>query len=259
MEENDRLVSGNMGFFCNNQRIYSKSTQSLAGGIFTLLLIIIPTILFYVYIPTTFKNTPSVVLIYIFSIAAFLLVILLWFDTATSSPGYLNINTSTEEDFNKTEPYVTISDQKIMLKYCQTCKTVRDVRSMHCSLCGYCIKKHDHHCAFVSNCIGENNNNKFVYFLCSVVLHALCILIPSLMTVSSMKDMVPKVYYNMAMFLSVYSGLFFFGILAFLIFHLYLIARNRTTNEYIRNQYDAGLFDKGCVENFKEVFMKINK
>lgn len=36
----------------------------------------------------------------------------------------------------------TISDRNFMLKYCKTCKIVKDVRVFHCKYCNLCIMRH---------------------------------------------------------------------------------------------------------------------
>lgn len=39
------------------------------------------------------------------------------------------------------------------------------MRGKHCSRCGICISKFDHHCFLVGGCIGERNHFKFLAFL----------------------------------------------------------------------------------------------
>ena len=186
-----------------------------------------------------------------------MLCLLTWVDAATTIPGYLEKNTLTEDEFKTKTPSVMIKGQTIILKYCNTCNTVRDVRSMHCSICGYCIKKHDHHCGFVANCVGEKNISKFVYFLSSIVIHSLVIFITSVIVTSNLSDKnydMSNSNYIICLVISAYSGIFLLGMGGFLVFHLYLISKNRTTNEYIRNLYREDLFKESCSDNFKEAF-----
>lgn len=126
---------------------------------------------------------------------------------------------------------------------------------MHCSICGFCIKKHDHHCGFVANCIGERNIKKFIYFLSSIIIHSLAVCIPCIIIYSRMEGgFKSEIGHSITLAVLCMSAIFFLGMSCFLIFHLYLISINRTTNEHIRNQYDKNLFNEGCSENFREVF-----
>jgi hypothetical protein len=59
---------------------------------------------------------------------------------------------------------------------CRKCSTVRPERAHHCSICDRCIKRMDHHCPWVNNCIGEGNQKYFILFtmyICLVSFHTL--------------------------------------------------------------------------------------
>ena len=56
-------------------------------------------------------------------------------------------------------------EQKDKDLYCKICKANRPQRAHHCRVCGVCILKMDHHCPWIVNCIGENNEREFIYFL----------------------------------------------------------------------------------------------
>ena len=51
---------------------------------------------------------------------------------------------------------------------CRTCGFSKPARSKHCSICKVCVAKHDHHCIWVMNCIGQGNYAYFVAMLLSV-------------------------------------------------------------------------------------------
>uniref|UniRef100_A0A2P2M1H3 S-acyltransferase n=1 Tax=Rhizophora mucronata TaxID=61149 RepID=A0A2P2M1H3_RHIMU len=48
---------------------------------------------------------------------------------------------------------------------CTTCKIVRPLRAKHCSTCDRCVEQFDHHCPWISNCIGKKNKWDFFMFL----------------------------------------------------------------------------------------------
>lgn len=54
---------------------------------------------------------------------------------------------------------------------CYTCKSEKNCRAKHCTDCGYCIDKFDHHCTWLDNCIGLNNQRAFVFHLCCLLYY----------------------------------------------------------------------------------------
>ncbi|OII71968.1 DHHC zinc finger domain-containing protein [Cryptosporidium andersoni] len=58
-----------------------------------------------------------------------------------------------------------ISSAPVLPKICVTCRTERPFRAHHCSECGYCIQRFDHHCVWIDTCVGLGNQRSFVLFL----------------------------------------------------------------------------------------------
>ena len=93
----------------------------------------------------------------------------LFLAAAWKDPGYLK---RTESDslfvlLQKYEPYLICAD----------CTVWRPARSRHCQCCDRCVEKFDHHCPWLSTCIGARNLGLFYAFLLTTQLSLLiCVL-----------------------------------------------------------------------------------
>ena len=60
-----------------------------------------------------------------------------------------------------------VLDNKSLRRICPYCKENKTDFTVHCYYCGICIENYDHHCIWLSNCIGKNNIFTFrVFLLC---------------------------------------------------------------------------------------------
>jgi ankyrin repeat protein len=66
----------------------------------------------------------------------------------------------------------TVDDER----FCVVCELVRPVRARHCRLCGMCVSRYDHHCAWTDNCVGYNNHRGFLVFCATSCVSLLLIL-----------------------------------------------------------------------------------
>ncbi|XP_074653088.1 palmitoyltransferase ZDHHC3-like [Tubulanus polymorphus] len=60
---------------------------------------------------------------------------------------------------------------------CMKCETYRPPRAHHCRTCRRCVRRMDHHCPWINNCVGEYNQKYFIQFLFYVGVAALYALI----------------------------------------------------------------------------------
>lgn len=60
---------------------------------------------------------------------------------------------------------------------CALCGAVQPPRARHCLACGRCIRGMDHHCPWVNNCVGEDNQKYFVLFALYAALAGLHVLL----------------------------------------------------------------------------------
>jgi hypothetical protein len=248
-----------------NQTRRFPSKTNFGGFVTTLFMFTILTFLYLICNINLIKLFPKDKLYYIFTfiiIIIFLIITLLFFfDVSTSIPGYQKGEKISEKDFASLSPTKTIKNHTFILKYCHTCKIVRDIRTFHCKYCGICIERHDHHCTFVSNCIGKKNHKLFFYFLIICFFHLLHIVIFDgciLLQVSKLEKEKESSELIIITFLSgiviVFAGFFICFIITMIITHIQLISKNQTTNETIRNKDNYIVFNRGCCNNWKEVF-----
>lgn len=63
--------------------------------------------------------------------------------------------------------------QKEEWTVCTRCETYRPPRAHHCRICRRCVRRMDHHCPWINNCVGEYNQKYFIQFLIYVGLASL--------------------------------------------------------------------------------------
>ncbi|KAK6131461.1 hypothetical protein DH2020_034802 [Rehmannia glutinosa] len=274
---------GNNIFFLGGRLIFGPDARSL---LVTLLLIIVPVIIFCVFVARHLRHEFSsynagyaiLVAAIVFTIHVLVLLLL----TSSRDPGIVPRNSHPPEEefrydtsasvevggrqtpslqFPRTKE-VMVNGLPVRVKYCDTCMLYRPPRCSHCSICNNCVERFDHHCPWVGQCIGLRNYRYFFCFVSSATL--LCIYVFAISALyikilmddhhstvwKAMKESPASVVLMAYCFIS----LWFVGGLTG--FHLYLISTNQTTYENFRYRADnrINVYDRGCLNNFLEVF-----
>ena len=203
----------------------------------------------------------------IISIIILIITLIFYFELFTSIPGYQKGKKISLTEFLELKPAKIINNKIFNLKYCQTCSIIKELRTFHCKICGICIERHDHHCSFASNCIGKNNYKLFFYFLIISLIHLLPIcffegyffyrisyLKKNINKENDIKDFNFISFFFIGIVVLILVCFFIFFLITSIISHIYLISINKTTNESIRKIDISENFNKGCYNNWKEIF-----
>ncbi|CAI5472810.1 unnamed protein product [Closterium sp. Yama58-4] len=148
----------------------------------------------------------------------------------------------------------------VEVRRCKRCLQFKPPRAHHCSVCGRCILKMDHHCVWVINCVGAKNYKQFLLFLFYTFLETAVVavaLLPHFIdfftTPPSASDDATKLA---TVFLSfVLNIAFAVSLLGFLIMHVSLVLGNTTTIEaFEKRGSHRWRYDLGRRRNFEQVF-----
>ncbi|CAI9116490.1 OLC1v1017651C1 [Oldenlandia corymbosa var. corymbosa] len=274
---------GSNKFFLGGRLIFGPDARSL---LVTLLLIIVPVIVFCVFVAShlrhQFKSYNAGYLILAVAVVFTIHVLVLLLLTSARDPGIVPRNAHPPEEefrydtsasveiggrqtpslqFPRTKE-VMVNGMPVRVKYCDTCMLYRPPRCSHCSICNNCVERFDHHCPWVGQCIGLRNYRYFFCFVSSATLLCIYVFAFSAFYIKVLMDSDHGTVWkamkespaSVVLMAYCFISLWFVGGLTG--FHLYLISTNQTTYENFRYRADNRLnvYDRGCLNNFMEVF-----
>lgn len=119
--------------------------------------------------------------------------------------------------------------KKELIKMCPLCNEYKPLRAHHCSICGICVLKMDHHCPWINNCVGQNNLRYFILFLTHTILGTTFVSILSTPIFFTNKTSSLPVEFN---FVCVFCLSCFFILLVFNTWNWFLCLNGNTTIEF---------------------------
>ncbi|XP_023117732.1 palmitoyltransferase ZDHHC12-A isoform X2 [Amphiprion ocellaris] len=191
----------------------------------------------------------------------FLLVVLsvlLYFTVSLMDPGFVLTDTvkGVHGSSEETESMIPESSTP-RLRRCGFCLLQQPMRAKHCQTCKRCVRRFDHHCPWMENCVGERNHRWFVVYLLVQLLVLLWALHVALSGISS--GVTWELWFRGNGFLLAalaVVGVFSVVVALLLGCHLYLVSVNCTTWEFMsrhrisylktfrdeENPFDRGVF-----------------
>lgn len=153
--------------------------------------------------------------------------------TACSDPGIIPRRPILEFLSNERTSYYLQSDIDNNRRECTTCKILRPPRASHCSSCNNCVEVFDHHCPFVNNCVGKRNYRYFILFVTGVMCSLAAAIINAIVYLIGKGG--NSVDSTVAVIIcSVVFGVIAIPMLVFLVFHIYLSIKGKTTRELLK-------------------------
>jgi len=244
------MVQGTNELCCGNRMIFGNDQSYFIAA---QCLIIIPTACYVIGAiedgPHWAMGLPPILLTLLMEIA-------MW-STAAMDPGIVPRDPY-PVDVN---PDTLLIRDGVQFKWCRTCHIYRPPRTKHCPVCDNCVDRFDHHCPWVGTCIGRRNYRFFFAFILLTCLNAAYTVVGSILVLhhkhADQDSAVNKAfeeswYLIFALFISILAVPL---VGSLLVYHIYLVAANKTTNEDLNSVYDKepNPFHLGCRDNFGTV------
>ena len=117
---------------------------------------------------------------------------------------------------------------------CEPCGWAIPLRAIHCRTCEKCVRRYDHHCPWLGNCVGERN---YRFFYIYVIFQSCVVFILTYTTYHSFYDTLTNWFWFhkylilSMLILSVCTP----TAIAIVLFHNYLVISGQTTYEFVKH------------------------
>eukprot|EP01016_Furgasonia_blochmanni_P050482 TRINITY_DN7809_c0_g1_i4.p1 TRINITY_DN7809_c0_g1~~TRINITY_DN7809_c0_g1_i4.p1 ORF type:complete len:301 (-),score=19.94 TRINITY_DN7809_c0_g1_i4:1048-1950(-) len=144
------------------------------------------------------------------------------------------------------------------LKYCPACMIYRPLRTHHCRECDLCIMELDHHCPWISNCIGKRNRRMFLQLLLTLFVYfsSICAITIYYLQKKHAFELLKYIGLTWGIGWNIVLATLSFGfgiyVLLLMLYQLFLIGKGLTTYEFAKKVYknQPNPFDEGVLRNF---------
>ncbi|XP_075690278.1 palmitoyltransferase ZDHHC12 isoform X2 [Rhinoderma darwinii] len=190
----------------------------------------------------------------------------LYYGVSLMDPGY--VLTDSDEKYqpfpaNEERETVSLNSAAVRMRRCGYC-LLKPMRARHCKSCKRCVRRYDHHCPWIENCVGEKNHRVFILYLALqllVLLWAFRIAWSGFYSALTWSEWLRDNIILLVAFIVI--CVVTVVVILLLVIHLYLISCNVTTWEFMSHHrisylkqcdFDTNPFDRGLIRNFWSFF-----
>ncbi|XP_013855394.1 palmitoyltransferase ZDHHC12-B isoform X4 [Austrofundulus limnaeus] len=183
-----------------------------------------------------------------------LVSVLLYFTVSLMDPGFI-LSDDPDLQFSlgvseEQQDMIGPGSKSLRQRRCGHCLLQQPMRSKHCQTCHHCVRRYDHHCPWIENCVGEQNHRWFVVYLAVqllVLVWALHITWTGLVLVPGLSPWLRS--NGVLLVVLVLLVLLALVVLLLLGSHLYLVSLNTTTWEFMSRHRISYLKHCGAEQN----------
>ncbi|XP_030063765.1 palmitoyltransferase ZDHHC12 [Microcaecilia unicolor] len=192
--------------------------------------------------------------------------VLLYFAVSLMDPGYVTCdgNVKVLVINEEQEEMVPQTPKVVHMRRCGYCMLQQPMRARHCKACQHCVRRYDHHCPWIGNCVGERNHPLFIIYLVIqlvVLLWAFHLAWSGFHPGASWTEWMQLNMFLLLAFAII--TIFTVVVILLLVSHLYLVSCNVTSWEFMSYHHISYLkhcpseespFDRGISRNLYSFF-----